>query len=391
MRHAFLGTILLITATGGWAEHRPALTWEGEVNGTAVLIVEGDRVDVDSRSAGSVSRTSYRFNTPLQADSGRITVENRQGSGRVRVIEQPSRNNNFSAVVEISSRNRTPQFMSLDFYWEDSRISSRDNRDNRGYRDDGYRERNRGYGTRSRTNDRMAATAGTARWSGEVDNEVFVLFRGRQVFNTAVRGRSVYGQQIDISTPLPRRPVTVSLQDIEGRGQVELAEQPDQSNNYTAKIRVVDPDGGAGHYSFTLAWNEADTGYDRGAYSNEPYSNRSGGILTPNGSYDSGPSYSAGAASLRWTGQIDGRVRVSFRGNQAYSQRLSGAEIYGEQVAFGSSMPRRAMDVEVNKVRGRGDVTVVQRPSAQNNYTLVVEIDDRDSGSDVYDLQVNWR
>jgi hypothetical protein len=49
------------------------------------------------------------------------------------------------------------------------------------------------------------------------------------------------------------------------------------------------------------------------------------------------------------------------------------------------------MDVEVNKVRGRGDVTVVQRPSAQNNYTLIVEIDDRDSGSDVYDLQVNWR
>jgi hypothetical protein len=220
-----------------------------------------------------------------------------------------------------------------------------------------------------------------------VDNEVFVLLRGRQVFNTAVRGRSVYGQQVDISTPLPRRPVTVSLQDIQGRGQVELTEQPEANNNYTAKVRVVDPDGGAGHYSFTLAWNDTDTGYR----DDRSYSSSGGGILTPNGGYNTGPAYSAGAGSLRWTAQVDGRVRVSFRGNQAYSQRLSGAEVYGEQVAFGSSMPRRSVDVAVNKVRGRGDVTVVQRPSAQNNYTLVIEIDDRDSGSDVYDLEVDWR
>jgi hypothetical protein len=385
MRYAFLGTILLITASDASAEHRPAATWEGEVNGAAVLIVQGDRIDVDSRSADLVSRTSYRFNTPLTADSGGITVENRQGGGRVRVLEQPGRNNNFSAVVEVASRSRGSQFMSLDFYWNDERSVSRDNGR---YSDDSYRGRTRDYGTRSRTADRIASSAGTARWSGDVDNEVFVLLRGRQVFNTAVRGRSVYGQQVDISTPLPRRPVIVSLQDIQGRGQVELAEQPEPNNNYTAKVRVIDPDAGAGHYTFTLAWNDSsDTAYP----DDRSYSSSGGGILTPNGGYNSGPAYSAGAGSLRWTAQVDGRVRVSFRGNQAYSQRLTGAEVYGEQVRFGSSMPRQSVDVAVNKVRGRGDVNVVQRPSAQNNYTLVIEIDDRDSGSDVYDLEVNWR
>jgi hypothetical protein len=101
MRYALLGTILLITAIDASAEHRPAATWEGEVNGTAVLIVQGDRIDVDTRSADLVSRTSYRFNTPLTADSGRITVENRQGGGRVRVIEQPSRNNHFSETTDV--------------------------------------------------------------------------------------------------------------------------------------------------------------------------------------------------------------------------------------------------------------------------------------------------
>ena len=197
MRHAIVGTILLLTATASWADHRPALTWEGEVNGTAILLIQGDRVDVDSRSGRSVSRTNYRFNTPLAAAPDTISVENRQGGGRVRVIEQPRRNNNFTAVVEVSAANRGPQFMSLDFYWTDTRTSSRS--------DDGYRDRDSGYGSRSRTNDRGASLSGSARWCGQVDGEVFVLLRGRQVLNTAVRGRSVYGQQTDVSTPLPRR------------------------------------------------------------------------------------------------------------------------------------------------------------------------------------------
>jgi hypothetical protein len=166
MRHAIVGTILLLTATASWADHRPALTWEGEVNGTAILLIQGDRVDVDSRSGRSVSRTNFRFNTPLAAASDTISVENRQGGGRVRVIEQPRRNNNFTAMVEVSAADRGPQFMSLDFYWTDTRTSSRS--------DDGYGDRDSGYGSRSRTNDRGASLSGSARWSGQVDGEVFV-------------------------------------------------------------------------------------------------------------------------------------------------------------------------------------------------------------------------
>ena len=131
----------------------------------------------------------------------------------------------------------------------------------------------------------------------------------------------------------------VALQDIQGRGQVELAEQPEPNNNYTAKIRVVDPEAGAGHYSFTLAWNDSiPPTRDRS------YSSSGGGILTPNGGYITGPAYSDGACSLRWTGQVDGRVRVSFRGNQAYAQRFSGAELQASKWRS-DELPRRAVDV----------------------------------------------
>lgn len=385
MRHAIVGSIVLITATAGLAQNRPALTWEGQVNGTAVLMIQGDRVDVDNRSSASVSQTDYRFRVPLPDSAARIEVENRLGGAQVRILEQPRRNNNFTAMVEIATRGRAAQRVSLDFYWdEDLRRNSGLNRDNRDDRDIG----NRGRGARRGGNNRASQdAAGSANWSGEVDDEVFILLRGRQLLNTAVRGRAVYGQQMEVNAPLPRRPVTVTLQNIEGRGQIELAEQPDQQNNFTAKVRILDKENGAGHYSFTLAWDDI-------GYGNSGAGAVSGGVLSPSGGgiANNNGDYQTGANSARWAGQVDGRVRVTFRGNQASSQRLTGAEVYGEQASFGSSLPRRgSLDVSVNKLRGRGDVDIVQRPEAGNGYTLIVEINDKDGGADAYDLEVSWR
>ena len=100
MRNALVGTILLITASLAHADHRPALTWEGSVDGVAVLRIQGDRIDVDTRD-GNVSQTNHRFITPLGAINDQIEVENRaRGTARIRVLEQPRRNNNFTATVE---------------------------------------------------------------------------------------------------------------------------------------------------------------------------------------------------------------------------------------------------------------------------------------------------
>jgi hypothetical protein len=411
MRHALLGTLLLITATAGFGQqNRPSLTWEGDVDGTALLIIQGNRVTVDTQSTGRVARTSFRFNETLDARE-RIDVENRLGSARVRVIEQPRRANDFRAVVEIDSRGRGYERVSLDFYFDDRRGGGAVSRngDDRYRDDDRYRandqtrrnDRGYGAGSRSRNEDRYSAgnSTGMARWSGTVDNEVFVLLRGRQFFSTAVRGRTVYNQQTDITNPLPRRPVTVMIQDAQGRGQLEIAEQPDSSNNFTAKVRIVDPEGGAGAYSFTMAWDES--GYNSGAspaqtFPGQTYPSQtspSGGVLSPDGAgygTNSG-TYGSGVAGARWAGQVDGRVRVSFRGNQAYAQRLSGQEVYNEQASFGSAVPRRDVDIAINKLRGRGDVNVIQRPSANNNYTAVIEIDDKDGGADMYDIEIAWR
>ena len=156
---------------------------------------------------------------------------------------------------------------------------------------------------------------------------------------------------------MPRRPVNVTLQDVQGRGQIEIAEQPNDQNNFTAKVRIVDPQAGAGTYSFTMAWDES--GYNSGVYPGQTYPSQnypdSGGVLSPNGGVYNGGSYGSGVSGVRWSGQVDGRVRVSFRDNQAFTQRLSGQQTYNEQVSFGSPVPRRNVDFAMNKLRGRGE------------------------------------
>ena len=137
---------------------------------------------------------------------------------------------------------------------------------------------------------------------------------------------------------------------MQGRGQIEIAEQPNDQNNFTAKVRIVDPQNGADTYSFTMAWDES--GYNSGVgqtYPSQSYP-ASGGVLSPNGGVyndrgvNNGGAYGSGVSGVRWSGQVDGRVRVSFRDNQAFTQRLSGQQTYNEQVSFGSPVPRRNVE-----------------------------------------------
>jgi hypothetical protein len=187
----------------------------------------------------------------------------------------------------------------------------------------------------------------------------------------------------------------VQLVDAEGRGRVELVEQPTRRNGNVAIVRIQDPEGGTGQYSFRLAW---------GGGSNDPYyssgdagypSAGQGGVLTPGGSgvgYGNTGQLGATSGTMQWSGRVDGRVRVTVRGNRAHSTRVSGGPVQGEQVRFGGALPRGEVDdVEIRRLQGRDDVKIIQKPSAGNGYTLIFEIDDSDGGADDYVVEVTWR
>jgi hypothetical protein len=122
-----------------------------------------------------------------------------------------------------------------------------------GTRDSWFGEWGRG-DTRSRgRGDRRDERRPLFTWSGTVDREVTVLMRGRDVW---VRGDDPFGRRDRprIANPLPRARGDVRVRVHDGRGSVQVVEQPSAGNNWTAAIRIRDPRSGADRYRIATWW-----------------------------------------------------------------------------------------------------------------------------------------
>jgi hypothetical protein len=95
---------------------------------------------------------------------------------------------------------------------------------------------------------------GKVRWRGRVDIEVLLEVRGAAVTEKLVAGRSFNNGRYTFSSPMPARELDLKIENRKVRGTVEVVEKPSPSNNYTAIIRVRDPQGDAADYEFELIW-----------------------------------------------------------------------------------------------------------------------------------------
>jgi hypothetical protein len=156
------------------------------------------------------------------------------------------------------------------------------------------------------------------------------------------------------------------LEASEGRGEIRLIEQPRQRNNYTARVSIRDPLDGAGEYSFMLVWNRV-------------------------GSKDSAPIPDPSGRGFLWSGTVEGRARVTLQGGASFSEVLEGERITGEHGEMLRPLPARAdLTPILQKLHGRGQVSIVESPSEKNNYRLVFEIDDPEPGADYYEIELDW-
>ena len=94
--------------------------------------------------------------------------------------------------------------------------------------------------------------------------------------------------------------------------------------------------------------------------------------------------------SLSWRGRVDDVIELEIRGDQIYERVVSGQPATDISSRLNSSMPRRRVNVNVEKLRGRGNVEVVEQPSSRNNFTAIVRIRDTKGGTDDYEIEVYW-
>lgn len=110
------------------------------------------------------------------------------------------------------------------------------------------------YDSRMPGNDQERRTSGRLHWRGKVDGESQLVVRRSNVELRTISGRPTSGITFSFTSPLPRRAAAVRLEKKEGRGEVEIVQQPSQSNDFTAVIRIRDEKGGSDDYEFELIW-----------------------------------------------------------------------------------------------------------------------------------------
>lgn len=273
MRRAFVPLIAVMLAPAAvHAQESQLFSWSGRVDREVRLTIRGSQVS-NTNETSIQSRARFRVNAALPAQDGTLRVVREAGRGDVSVIQEPSSNNGYTAIIQItdneggadSYRVRAYYVPSNNGYGRGNRGRGKGgmNNNDRDDRNDRMRDRNNGMrdgnnGSRDGNNGRRDRNdnqdVAALRWSGDVDGEVLLTWRGNDVAQRMVNGAPVRRASSNvIGDPVRARGGQLVLSSREGRGRIEVVQQPTAQNRYTSIIRIIDPERGYGHYDFTAS------------------------------------------------------------------------------------------------------------------------------------------
>lgn len=366
---------VLLSSLSMWAQ-LPQAAWEGEVDGRVEITIRGDRMDTREIS-GPLSNVKYRVYDALPAGQVQVRLQVQQGRGSVRIAQQPSSSNNYATVIAVDDTQAGRAMYAFQLFWDASLSGSAPAANSSGgtggrrYKivDDRNPSANSNAPYSSNTspsspiaNPSSSGGGDYLRWTGTVDDEVLVECRQRECTPLVQRGGSVVRDRVEYTRALPTQDVRVNLTDTQGRGEIRLIEGPSSRNNFTTRVKIRDTQGGGGDYAFVLRWVTPAEVERRSA---EP--------------------------GMRWTGRVDGKIRVIVEGSRTILETLAGAPVTDERAIFDRTVPMyEGLNPTVTKRRGRGRVELVEYPSRRNNYRIVFTIEDDKGGSDSYEIEVGW-
>ena len=253
-------------------------------------------------------------------------------------------------------------------------------------------------------------------WTGRVDREVQIVMRGNQVSTRNIGNNETGRARSRVMMGLPNRDGQVVAQLENGRGNVDVIEQPSSQNGFTTVLRVTDPQGGADNYRVVAYWQnyangdvygrsrDRDDDADRNGYPNRNRGNGrydrgdrgrgNGGYDRGNGGYDRGNGgyNNNGYQVMHWSGNVDGELEIRLQNGRVDYRTLSGQQPTNMRLDRGNmSMPQNGSQVAIAQASGRGSITVVQQPSSWNGYTTVIRVRDPQGGYGFYDFDLVWR
>lgn len=216
---------------GGWGNpgrggRSGTAAWSGRVDDRANLVIRGGSMRLDHVAGNTTLTNSLDMNGTLPRRNVTVRADRLAGRGDVSVIQQPSRSNDFTAIVQISDTRSGADNYRVEISWEPNSGNEPD---------EAYR-------------------TGSVRWRGRVDQNANIIISGGDVQSEDAAGTGLSNVTFDINGVLSRRSGAVTVRKRAGRGSVTVVQQPSRDNDFTAIIRVFDPGSGADNYELDINW-----------------------------------------------------------------------------------------------------------------------------------------
>lgn len=105
-------------------DNRPVVgrvRWRGTVDDEVQLIIRGNSVEVKTISGTEYRNGNYNFTSGLPNRNVEVAIDKKKGRGKAEVIQQPSRSNDFTTVIQIRDKDGGAKEYELDIYWRNNR------------------------------------------------------------------------------------------------------------------------------------------------------------------------------------------------------------------------------------------------------------------------------
>lgn len=105
---------------GGNQDNRPVVGrvyWKGTVDDKIQLVISGGAAEVRTLSGRDYGQGNFNFTAAMPGRNLSVGVDKKKGRGNARVVQQPTKSNGYTAIVEVYDSGSGAKEYELDVYW----------------------------------------------------------------------------------------------------------------------------------------------------------------------------------------------------------------------------------------------------------------------------------